>query len=97
MDWLACEVVLSPTRDNLADKLNSSESDSEKWFWYYFGLKHDIDITQDDYYAINAYTGEEYDDYGPMEVAGYTGITLPNISDELKSEIKVLSTSLFCD
>jgi len=97
MDWLACEIVLSPTRDNLAEKLNSCESDSEKWFWYYFGLEHDIDITQDDYYAINAYTGEEYDDYGPMEVAGYTGIALPNISDELKAEVKVLSKSLFCD
>jgi hypothetical protein len=60
-------------------------------------LKHDIDVTKDNLYAINADTGEDYDDYGPMEVAGYEGITLPDISDELKAEAKVLSTSLLCD
>lgn len=96
-DWLTCEVSLSPSRNSLAERLNYSESNSEKWFWHYFGLKHNIDVTQDNLYAINADTGEDYDDYGPMAVAGDEGITLPDISDELKAEAKSLSTLLLCD
>jgi len=97
MDWLAFDVTLSPSKNGLAEILKYCESNSEKWFWHYFGLKHNIDVTQDNLYAINADTGEDYDDYGPMAVAGDEGITLPDISDELKAEAKVLSTSLFCD
>jgi hypothetical protein len=96
-DWLTCNVSLFPSRNSIAERLNCCESNSEKWFWHYFGLKHNIDVTQDDLYAINADTGEEYDDYGPMAVAGDEGITMPNISDELKAEAKALSTSLLCD
>ena len=96
LDWLACEIVISPSRNHLADKIENSSTATEKWFWHYFGLKHSIDVTQDNLYAINADTGEDYDDYGPMDVAGYEGITLPDISDELKAEAKVLSTSLIC-
>jgi hypothetical protein len=95
-DWLTCDVSLSPSRNSMAERLNCCESNSEKWFWHYFGLKHNIDVTQDNLYAINADTGEDYDGYGPMAVAGDEGITLPDISDELKAEAKVLSTSLIC-
>jgi hypothetical protein len=97
LDWLASEVIISPSRNHLADKIDNCLTANEKWFWHYFGLKHNIDVTQDNLYAINADTGEDYDDYGPMAVAGDEGITLPDISDELKAKAKVLSTSLFCD
>lgn len=94
MDWLACYIVLDPSRAHLAEKVSNCATNSEKWFWYFFGLKHNIDITKDDYYAIHADTGEDYDDYGPIAVDGYDSISLPVISDDLKAEIKRFATTL---
>jgi hypothetical protein len=45
-------------------------------------LKQNIGVTQNDFYAINVGTDEDYDDYGPMEVIDYEDMTMPNISDE---------------
>lgn len=97
IDWLACEVVINPSRESLAELISNCPLKSEKWFWYYVGMKHDIDVTKDDYYAINADTGEEYDDYGPIGIEGYTGLNLPKVSTEMKFEVKSLAEALFRD
>ncbi|KAA8731116.1 hypothetical protein F4V57_13600 [Acinetobacter qingfengensis] len=44
--------------------------DIEAWTYIYVAQKLGTDFTKDDYHAINAYTGEPYDDYGPLEVVG---------------------------
>ena len=65
-----------------------------QWLWHYVALKHGIDVTKDNLYAINADTGEDYDDYGPMEVAGTEGLDLPEISESDKSEMMKLADTL---
>ncbi|OTG70788.1 hypothetical protein B9T38_10720 [Acinetobacter sp. ANC 4218] len=57
----------------------------EAWLYIYLAQLCGVDFTQDDLRAYNAYTGEEYDDYGPMEIAGREAIQhvidLPDLSD----------------
>lgn len=88
LDWLKAEMIVTPSRLGLLETIQATSSEAEKWFWYYVGLQDDIDVTKDCYRAINAYTGEEYDDYGPVEVVGDDGVALPNISDDLKVKLE---------
>jgi hypothetical protein len=90
-DWLTAALIASPSRVELTERISCSVSDEKKWFWHLYGLNHGIDVTVDNLYAINADTGEEYDDYGPMEVAGYEGLSMPNISSELTAEMKLFA------
>lgn len=46
----------------------------EAWLYIYLAQMCGVDFTQDDFRAYNAYTGEDYDDYGPMEIAGREAI-----------------------
>jgi len=87
-DWYKAVVILNPHKEMLAEIIENSVSDNEKWFWYFFGLTHDLDVTQDAHIAIHGYTGEEWDGYGPMEAGGYDGISLPQISASSKAEMK---------
>lgn len=94
LDWYKAEVFLNPNKEMLADIIESSISDEEKWAWYYFGLVHNIDVTQDAHVAINSDTGEDWDGYGPAVVGGYSGISLPEISDPLKEDMQKAATSV---
>ncbi len=95
MDWYKAEVVLHPYKEMLAEVIENAASHDEKWFWHYFGLAHDFDVTQNAYIAINSYTGEEWDGYGPMEAGGYEGIALPEILESLKVEMREAVASAF--
>ena len=100
--WNVLTLLNRPSKEAIAFYIDSSESycdvdelslkasmsDNEKWFWYYYGLQNGFDITQDKHIAINSYTGEEWDGYGPVEVGGYDGLNLPEISDEDKLTMK---------
>lgn len=59
----------------------------------------DMDFTQDDFRAYNAYTGEAYDDYGPMEIAGREAIQyavrLEQLSDEKHQLARKIAQELF--
>lgn len=46
----------------------------EAWLYIYLAQMCGVDFTQDDFRAYNAYTGEDYDDYGSMEIAGREAI-----------------------
>ncbi|MDN4502229.1 hypothetical protein QX776_07430 [Alteromonadaceae bacterium BrNp21-10] len=94
LDWQKAQAMIDPNRWTIAGIIEGSTSNKEKWFWYYWGLEHSIDVTQDNLYAINADTGAEYDDYGPMDVAGDEGIKLPRISAKDKSRSQNLSQQL---
>lgn len=85
-DWETADLIA-----NLVVHVARSGSSEEKWFWHLYGLNHGIDATKDNLYAINADTGEEYDDCGPMEVLGYEGLSMPNISPELTAEMKLFA------
>ncbi|GAA5019624.1 hypothetical protein GCM10023206_33910 [Acinetobacter puyangensis] len=62
------------------------QDDIEAWVYIYVAQALGEDFTQDDYHAINAYTGEPYDDYGPLEVVGRGAIQheihLAKLNDE---------------
>lgn len=88
LDWLKAEMIVTPSRQGLLETIQAISSEAEKWFWYYVGVQYGIDVTIDCYRAINAYTGEEYDDYGPVEAVGDDGVALPNISDDLKLKLE---------
>jgi hypothetical protein len=90
-DWVTAALIVSPASGDLIGKITSSDSEEEMWFWHLYGLHQGIDVTADNLYAINADTGEEYDDYGPMEVEGYEGLSMPNISSDLTAEMKLFA------
>jgi hypothetical protein len=54
-----------------------------------------VDFTQDDFRAYNAYTGEDYDDYGPMEIEGREAIDLPALSTEKDNLARKIALELF--
>jgi hypothetical protein len=71
----------------------------EAWLYIYLAQLCNVDFTQDDYRAINAYTGEEYDDYGPMDVVGREAIQyaidLPNLSEAQDALARKIANELF--
>lgn len=71
----------------------------EAWLYIYLAQLFDVDFTQDDYRAINAYTGEEYDDYGPMDIVGREAIQhaidLPDLSEAQDELARKIANELF--
>lgn len=71
----------------------------EAWLYIYLAQLCDVDFTQDDLRAYNAYTGEAYDDYGPMEVAGREAIqyviNLPDLSEAQDELARKIANELF--
>ncbi|WP_042146311.1 MULTISPECIES: hypothetical protein [unclassified Pseudoalteromonas] len=106
--WYVLTLLNHPSKESIAfymdnsesyfdvdeSTLNTSMSDNEKWFWYYYGLQNGFDITQDEHIAINSYTGEEWDGYGPLEVGGYDGLNLPEISEKAKLKMQKYADSV---
>ena len=62
------------------------KNNGEAWLYIYLAQMCGVDFTQDDFRAYNAYTGEDYDDYGPMEVAGREAIQYAIDLNELDVE-----------
>ena len=58
----------------------------EAWVYIHLAQLLGMDFTQDDFRAYNAYTGEEYDDYGPMEIAGRAAIQYAVHLEQLSEE-----------
>lgn len=94
LDWIKAEMLISPSRGGLLEIIETTNDEEEKWFWHFVGLHHDIDITQSNLRAIHADTGEDYDDYGPMGIAGDEGVSLLAISDEIKTNLENTATKL---
>ncbi|MBH0029026.1 hypothetical protein I6F53_18855 [Pseudoalteromonas sp. SWN29] len=87
-DWLKAEMLTSHSHENLVEIIELSNNNDEKWLWYFVGLELGLDATQSNLRAINANTGKDYDDYGPMDVIGNEGVCLPAISDKRKIQLK---------
>jgi hypothetical protein len=72
---------------------------SEAWLYIYLAQLCDVDFTQDDLRAYNAYTGEAYDDYGPMEIAGREAIqyviNLPDLPEAQDALARKIANELF--
>lgn len=88
LDWIKAEMLVSPSRDRLLEIIKAVKDDEEKWFWHFIGLQHDINITQNSYRLINAYTGNEWDEDGPAVPEGDGGIAFPVISDDIKLKLE---------
>lgn len=71
----------------------------EAWLYIYLAQLCDVDFTQDDYRAINAYTGEEYDDYGLMDIVGREAIQhaidLPDLLEAQDELARKIANELF--
>lgn len=71
----------------------------EAWLYIYLAQLCDVDFTQDDLRAYNAYTGEAYDDYGPMEVSGREAIqyviNLPDLPEAQDALARKIANELF--
>ena len=77
----------------------NNKNHGEAWLYIYLAQMCGVDFTQDDFRAYNAYTGEDYDDYGPMEIAGreaiqYT-IGLPEIDADKDNLARKIAAELF--
>ena len=72
------------------------KNSGEAWLYIYLAQMCGTDFTRDDLRAYNAYTGEEYDDYGPMEIAGREAIqyviNLAKISDDKDNLARKIAT-----
>ena len=75
------------------------KNSGEAWVYIYLAKLLGMDFTQDDFRAYNAYTGEAYDDYGPMEIAGREAIQyaihLEQLSDEKHQLARKIAQELF--
>lgn len=75
------------------------KSEDDAWIYIYLAQMCGKDFTKSDLRAYNAYTVEEYDDYGPIEVAGREAIqnviNLPELSDDQDNLVRKISTELF--
>jgi hypothetical protein len=89
-DWYKAAAINFANRWLITEIIDCSSADEEKWFWHYVGLHHGVDITESNLRAIHADTGEDYDDYGPMDVIGDEGLSMPVVSETLKSEMQNL-------
>ena len=95
VDWIKAEMLAHPSREGLIEIIEATKNDEEKWFWYFIGLQHYIDVTRDDYRLINSYTGEDWDEFGPAIPVGDDGVSLPAISDETKVKLKGIVANLY--
>ncbi|CAB1207258.1 hypothetical protein [Acinetobacter bouvetii] len=75
------------------------KNSGEAWVYIYLAKLLDMDFTQDDFRAYNAYTGEAYDDYGPMAIAGREAIQyavhLEQLGDEKDQLARKIAQELF--
>ncbi|HAV5523108.1 hypothetical protein ACRVCX_18615 [Acinetobacter baumannii] len=71
----------------------------EAWLYIYLAQMCGVDFTQDDLKAYNAYTGEAYDDYGPMAIGGREAIQhaihLPELDREKDNLARKIAAELF--
>lgn len=67
----------------------------EAWLYIYLAQMCGIDFTDDDLRAYNMYTGEEYDDYGPMAIGGREAIDLSSLDAKQDVLAKERATQLF--
>lgn len=75
------------------------KNSGEAWLYIYLAQMCGVDFTQSDFRAYNAYTGEDYDDYGPIEIAGRDAIQyvidLPMLNGEKDTLAKKIAAELF--
>lgn len=75
------------------------KNSGEAWVYIYLAQLLGTDFTQDDLRAYNAYTGAEYDDYGPMEIAGREAIQyvahLEDLDEEKDQLARKIAQALF--
>lgn len=88
LDWIKAEMLLFADREGIVEIIEAAVDDEEKWFWHIVGLEQGIDVTASTLRAVHAYTGEDYDDYGPMSITGDEGLSLPSISDNRKAKLQ---------
>lgn len=67
----------------------------DAWTYVYLAQMLGVDFTRDDYKAYNAYTGEEYDGYGPIEARGRDAIHIPPLDSERNESAKERAKELF--
>ena len=75
------------------------KNSGEAWVYIYLAQLLGKDFTKDDLRAYNAYTGEAYDDYGPIAIAGREAIQyamhLDNLSEEKDQLAQKIAQELF--
>lgn len=93
-DWYKGEAINFANRWLITEIIDFAPTDEEKWFWHCIGLNSGVDVTESDLRAIHADTGEDYDDYGPMAAVGDEGLSMPVVSEALKSEMQKLASQI---
>lgn len=79
--WLYLAYIQHPTYEGLHNLFEETGNQVEQYAIYLFALDCGIDISQDHYWLVNSYTGEEWDEYGPAEPQGFAGVDLPKINE----------------
>jgi len=74
---------------------NHFKSIEDAWTYVYLAQMSGVDFTKHDYKAYNAYTGEEYDGYGPVEARGRDAIQLPTLDSERNKLAQQRAKELF--
>ncbi|WP_417706231.1 hypothetical protein [Rheinheimera aquimaris] len=90
-EWHYLATLQRPSHESLVELAEGTDNPIELWALHLFAKDNNIDITADNHWAINSDTGAIWDEYGPAEVAGYDGITLPNIRESQKHDAKLMS------
>ncbi|MGX9461043.1 hypothetical protein ACWXWU_07320 [Shewanella sp. A14] len=87
--WLNLSALQRPQRDLIAEFIERNENFIDQHSWARFAKANEIDVTEDDHYAINMDTGERWEeDYGPIGVGGYSGVHLPRLPPEYEAQVE---------
>ncbi|MCL1073970.1 hypothetical protein [Shewanella dokdonensis] len=84
LSWLKLEALQCPNRSSIEDIIEHLTDVTEIHAWAEFAQTHGIDLTTDDYTAIDTNTGEVWDaDHdAPIDIFGYGAITLPTLPEK---------------
>lgn len=78
--WHYLANIQHPTYEGLHYLFEETCNQVEQYAIFLFALDCGIDISQDHYWLVNSYTGEEWDEYGPAEPEGFDGVDLPTLN-----------------
>lgn len=81
LPWYSLAAIQQPGYGQLQKLFEEFEEPEERHAVYLFGLANNVDISQGKNWLINSYTGKEWDEDGPAELAGFDGVQLSKLTD----------------
>lgn len=94
LPWYSLAAIQQSEYEQLQKLFEAFEEPEERHAIYLFGLANNVDISQDNNWLINSYTGKEWDEDGPAELAGFDGVQLSKLTDQQHKKAQSMAERL---